>query len=65
MAKREVRVANAEVQPVRPSEFASFDNRNSSFDIQTLQELDRLEDEADQLVAITVASKKTARGGND
>ena len=31
-------------------------------DIQTLQELERLEDEADQLVAITVASKKTARG---
>jgi hypothetical protein len=27
-----------------------------------LQELARLEDEANQLVAITVASKKTARG---
>ena len=39
--------------------------RQSQLDIQTLQELDRLEDEADQLVAITVASKKTARGGND
>ncbi|MSU62653.1 MAG: four helix bundle protein [Pedosphaera sp.] len=32
---------------------------------QCFPELDRLEDEADQLVAITVASKKTARGGND
>lgn len=39
--------------------------RQSPIDIHTLQELDRLEDEADQLVAITVASKKTARGGND
>ena len=36
--------------------------RQSPIDIRTLQELDRLEDEADQLVAITVASKKTARG---
>jgi four helix bundle protein len=35
------------------------------FEPQSLPELDRLEDEADQLVAITVASKKTARGGND
>jgi len=35
------------------------------FEPQCLRELDRLEDEADQLVAITVASKKTARGGND
>ena len=35
------------------------------FKPQCVPELDRLEDEADQLVAITVASKKTARGGND
>jgi four helix bundle protein len=35
------------------------------FEPQSFPELDRLEDEADQLVAITVASKKTARGGND
>ena len=30
-----------------------------------LRELNRLEDEANQLVAITVASKKTARGSNE
>ncbi|MHB9008548.1 MAG: four helix bundle protein [Limisphaerales bacterium] len=35
------------------------------FEPQCLRELDRLEDKADQLVAITVASKKTARSGND
>lgn len=35
------------------------------FEPKCFPELDRLEDEADQLVAITVASKKTARGGND
>ena len=35
------------------------------FEPRCFPELDRLEDEADQLVAITVASKKTARGGND
>ena len=35
------------------------------FGPQSLRELDRLEDEADQLVAITVASKKTARGDHD
>ncbi len=39
--------------------------RQSPIDIRTLEELDRLEDEADQLVAITVASKKTARGNHD
>lgn len=32
---------------------------------ESLHQLARLEDEVDQLVAITVASKKTARGGND
>ena len=32
------------------------------FEPQSLRELVRLEDEANQLVAITVASKKTARG---
>ena len=35
------------------------------FEPQCFPELDRLEDEADQLVAITVASKKTARGDHD
>ena len=35
------------------------------FEPQSLRELARLEDEANQIVAITVASKKTARGGND
>lgn len=34
----------------------------AKFPPTTLQELARLEDEANQLVAITVASKKTARG---
>ena len=32
------------------------------FDPSAMPELDRLEDEANQLVAITVASRKTARG---
>ncbi len=35
------------------------------FEPPTLPELDRLEDEAKQLVAITVASRKTARGSSD
>src|SRR5213080_1564956 len=35
------------------------------FDATHLPELNRLEDEANQLVAITVASKKTARGSNE
>jgi four helix bundle protein len=35
------------------------------FESQSSQELDRLEDEANQLVAITVASRKTARGNHD
>jgi four helix bundle protein len=35
------------------------------FEPPTLPELDRLEDEANQLVAITVASRKTARGNHD
>ncbi len=36
--------------------------RQSTLDIRTSPELEQLLDEADQLVAITVASKKTARG---
>ena len=36
--------------------------RNLQFDDRTLSELNRLKDEAGQLVAITVASRKTARG---
>ena len=35
------------------------------FTAESLPDLRRLEDEADQLVAITVASRKTARGNND
>ena len=35
------------------------------FEPQHLREVDRLEDEADQLVAITVSSRKTARGSNE
>ena len=59
----QLRAANDEFRtPVRG---AKPELRQSPIDIRTLQELDRLEDEADQLVAITVASKKTARGGND
>lgn len=34
------------------------------FESRTMLELDRLQDEANQLVAITVASRKTARGNN-
>ena len=37
--------------------------RQLKIDIRTSQELTRLLDEANQLVAITVASRKTARGG--
>ena len=36
--------------------------RHSNLDMRISHELARLRDEADQLVAITVASKKTARG---
>ena len=36
--------------------------RKLKFDVRTSQELARLLDEANQLVAITVASRKTARG---
>jgi four helix bundle protein len=39
------------------------DIRHSKLDVRTSQELARLLDEANQLVAITVASRKTARGG--
>ena len=56
----QLRTTNDEFRmPVRG---AKPELRQSQLDIRTLQELDRLEDEADQLVAITVASKKTARG---
>jgi hypothetical protein len=37
--------------------------RRLKVEAQTSQELTRLVDEANQLVAITVASRKTARGG--
>ena len=39
--------------------------RHLKIEIRTSQELARLLDEANQLVAITVASRKTARGNND
>ena len=39
--------------------------RQLKIDVRTSQELARLLDEANQLVAITVASRKTARGNND
>ena len=39
--------------------------RHLKIDVRTSQELTRLLDEANQLVAITVASRKTARGNND
>lgn len=39
--------------------------RHLKIDSRTLQEITRLLDEANQLVAITVASRKTARGHND
>ena len=35
------------------------------FESRTMQELDRLQNEANQLVAITVASRKTARRNNE
>jgi len=39
--------------------------RRLKIEAQASQELARLLDEANQLVAITVASRKTARGNND
>ncbi len=39
--------------------------RHLKIDLRTSEELMRLLDEANQLVAITVASRKTARGNND
>ena len=39
--------------------------RRLKLEAQATQELTRLLDEANQLVAITVASRKTARGNND
>ena len=39
-----------------------FSLRNPALDVRTSDELERLRDEADQLVAIMVTSKKTARG---
>ena len=39
--------------------------RQLKIDVRTSQELTRLLDEANQLVAVTVASRKTARGNND
>ena len=39
--------------------------RHLKIEAQASQELTRLLDEANQLVAITVASRKTARGNND
>jgi four helix bundle protein len=39
--------------------------RHLKIEIRISQELARLFDEANQLVAITVASRKTARGNND
>src|SRR2546430_16727381 len=38
--------------------------RHSQLDLRTSQELARLLDETDQLVAITVASRKTARASD-
>ena len=48
-----------------PVSGSTLETRHSKLDTRTSQELERLLDEADQLVAITVASKKTARGAND
>ena len=39
--------------------------RHLKIDVRTSQELTRLLDESNQLVAITVSSRKTARGNND
>ena len=51
-------------EPQTKFERQNFECRNdqgSKLDLRTSQELARLLDEADQLVAITVASRKTAR----
>ncbi|MDA1274465.1 MAG: four helix bundle protein [Verrucomicrobia bacterium] len=57
----ELRSANDERRT--PAGSSKSDIRHSKLDIRTSQELTRLLDEANQLVAITVASRKTARGG--
>ncbi len=59
----EMRSANDERRT--PVSGSRTDIRNSKLDIRTSQELARLLDESSQLVAITVASRKTARGNND
>ena len=59
----EMRSANDERRT--PARGSGTDIRNSKLDVPTSHELTRLLDEASQLVAITVASRKTARGNND
>src|SRR2546430_10506600 len=56
--------ANSEPRPHHPLSRSRTEIRHSKLDLRTSQELARLLDETDQLVAITVASRKTARASN-
>ena len=53
--------ANSEPRTHHPLNRSRTEIRDSKLDLRTSQELARLLDETDQLVAITVASRKTAR----
>jgi four helix bundle protein len=56
--------ANSEPRTHHPLNRSRSEIRHSKLDLRTSQELARLLDETDQLVAITVASRKTARASD-
>ena len=56
--------ANSEPRTHHPLSRSRTEIRHSKLDLRTSQELARLLDETDQLVAITVASRKTARASD-
>jgi len=56
--------ANSEPRTHHPLNRSRTEIRHSKLDLRTSQELARLLDETDQLVAITVASRKTARASD-
>src|SRR4029077_2060789 len=56
--------ANSEPRTHHPLNRSRTEIRDSKLDLRTSQELARLLDETDQLVAITVASRKTARASD-
>src|SRR5207249_5978939 len=56
--------ANSEPRTHHPFNRSRTEIRHSKLDLRTSEELARLLDEADQLVAITVASRKRARASD-